>query len=345
MTERVLTPPIQTLDPITAPIRSNAVDIVKGFAILLVTYEHTGQGMAARGWWTTPSRDFSNLFVYSFHMPAFFFVAGLFVAGSIKRRGPKDFILDKSQTLLYLYLAWAVFLSAIEPFITRFKNSHHPVDWKSFPVSLINGGAGWFFPVLFLCFMLALLTIKLPAWLRFVLAATAAILMPGRGYEVFYKTIWHFSFLAAGMFVGRAIFKLSTIRRWVAVLAAIVIFALQAAVVLHFGGSVQFGSPPEYLAVTLGLTGTAGLLLLARTIENTSFGAAWAWIGQASLGIFLMAQFPQGATRQFLLSVFHTHEFWLQLLVPTILSTLLPAILWHQQKRWRIGWLFRWPFS
>ncbi len=342
MTEHVLTPPI---DPLTAPVRSNAVDIVKGLAILLVTYEHTGQGMSARGWWTTPSRHFSYLYVYSFHMPAFFFLAGLFVAGSIHRRGPKDFILEKSKTLLYLYLAWAVLLSAIEPIISRFKRYPHPVDWHAFPVSLINGVAGWFFPVLFLCLMLALLTSRLPAWLRFVLAFIASSLMPASGFEVFYKTVWYFSFLAGGMLVGRSIFKLTAIPRWAAALGALLIFALQAAVVQHFGAAVDFGGPPEWLAVTLGFTGTAGLFLLARTIENTSAGNAWAWIGRASLGIFLMAQFPQGATRELLSRVAHTNEFWLQLIIPTLVSTLLPAILWHQQKRWHLGWLFRWPLS
>ncbi len=225
MTERVLTPPI---DPITAPVRSNAVDIVKGLAILLVTYEHTGQGMSARGWWTGPSRDFSYHYVYSFHMPAFFFVAGLFVAGSIRRRGAKDFVLEKMKTLLYLYVGWAILLTAIEPLISRFKQSPAPVHWASFPISLIDGGAGWFFPVLFLCLLLALFTIKMPAWLRLVLAVIAAALMPVYGYEVFYKTVWHFSFLAGGMLVGRSIFKLSAVPRWTAALAAVVVFALQA---------------------------------------------------------------------------------------------------------------------
>ena len=65
MAERVLTSPI---DPITAPVRSRAVDIVKGLAIFLVVYE-TGQGMSSRGWWTGASRTFSDLYVYSFHMP------------------------------------------------------------------------------------------------------------------------------------------------------------------------------------------------------------------------------------------------------------------------------------
>ncbi len=342
MTERALTPPI---DALTAPVRSNAVDIVKGLAILLVTYEHTGQGMSARGWWTTPSRDFSYHYVYSFHMPAFFFLAGLFVAGSIHRRGAKDFVLEKMKTLLYLYLAWAVLLSAIEPLISRFKRYPHPVDWHAFPISLINGVAGLFFPVLFLCLMLALVTYKLPAWLRFVLAFIAASLMPAYGFEVFYKTVWYFSYLAGGMLVGRAIFKLAAVPRWSAALGALIIFALQACVVYHYGAAVDFGGPPEWLAVTLGFTGIAGLFLIARTIENTPAGNAWAWIGRASLGIFLMAQFPQGATRELLLRVAHTQEFWLQLIVPTIVSTLLPAILWHQQKRWHIEWLFRWPLS
>ena len=342
MTERVLTSPI---DPLTAPVRSNAVDIVKGLAILLVTYEHTGQGMFSRGWWTGASRNFSDHYVYSFHMPAFFFLAGLFVVGSIQRRGPKDFILEKMKTLLYPYVGWAILLMAIEPLISRFKRDPVPVHWKSFPVLLVNGVAGWFFPVLFCCLILALLTRRIPSWLRLGLAFSAAALMQAYGFEVFYKTVWYFSFLAGGMVVGRSIFKMGALSRWTSGAAAVVVFALQAAVLYHYRSAAGFGYPPQWLGVVLGFTGTAGLFLIARTIENTNIGNAWAWIGRASLGIFLMAPFPQGATRELLLRVAHTHEFWLQIILPTFLSTLLPAIIWHQQKRWHLGWLFRWPLS
>jgi fucose 4-O-acetylase-like acetyltransferase len=342
MTERVLTPPI---DGITAPVRSNAVDIVKGLAILLVTYEHTGQGMLSRGWWTGPSRHFSYEYVYTFHMPAFFFVAGLFIAGSMQRRGPKDFIIEKMKTILYLYVAWAILLAVIEPLIERFKMSPTPVHWRSFPISLINGSAGWFFAVLFCCQILALFTRRLPAWLRFGLAVLAAVLMPSYGYEVFYKTVWFFSFLAGGMLIGRSIFILNKLSRWSAALGAAAVFALQAGFVYHYQDAVGFSGAPEWLAVLLGFTGIAGLFLIARTIECTRFGDAWAWIGRASLAIFLMAQFPQGATRELLLRVAHTHEFWIQLILPTVISTLLPAIIWYQQKRWHLGWLFRWPIS
>jgi fucose 4-O-acetylase-like acetyltransferase len=55
------------------------VNIVKGIAIILVVYGHTAQGMVHRGWWASSGAAFSHTFIYSFHMPAFFFVAGLFV--------------------------------------------------------------------------------------------------------------------------------------------------------------------------------------------------------------------------------------------------------------------------
>lgn len=342
MTERILTPPT---DPITAPVRSNAVDIVKGLAILLVVYEHTGQGMSSRGWWTGPSRTFSDLFVYSFHMPAFFFAAGLFISGSIQRRGPRGFTLEKMKTILYLYIAWAVLLVGIDPFIARFKSAPSPVHWSNFGIALIDGAAGWFFAVLFLCQIAALLTRSVPAWLRFALAAAAASFMPTYGYEIVYKTVWFFSFLAGGMLVGRSIFKLNNLSRRSAALGAVLVFSLQAAAVDYFRYGISFGSPTAWLAVLLGLTGTAGLFLLARTIEHTRFGKAWAWIGEASLSIFLMAQFAQGATRELLLRVGHTHEFWLQLVLPTAASLLLPAIVWHQQRRWHLSWLFRWPLN
>jgi peptidoglycan/LPS O-acetylase OafA/YrhL len=176
-------------------------------------------------------------------------------------------------------------------------------------------------------------------------AAVAAAMLPSTGYEVFYKTVWFFSFLAAGMLVGRSIHKLSRLPVWAACIAALCIFGFQAVMVQHFQQAISFGSTSAYLAVLLGLTGIAGLFSIARIIERTRFGDAWAWIGEASLSIFLMAQFAQGAVRALLLRVFHTHEFWMQLALPTFAAVILPAILWHQQRRWHIGWLFRWPLS
>ena len=89
MTAQKPTP--ETREPITSGTRSNIVDIVKGIAIALVVYGHTAQGMIHRKWWVGPGAIFSDEFIYSFHMPVFFFVAGLFVMNSLARRGSRHF--------------------------------------------------------------------------------------------------------------------------------------------------------------------------------------------------------------------------------------------------------------
>ena len=102
MSEQRPTP--DTREPITSGTRSNIVDIVKGIAITLVAYGHTAQGMIHREWWVGEGAAFSDTFIYSFHMPAFFFVAGLFVMSSLAKRGGQHFAVDKLKTILYPYM-------------------------------------------------------------------------------------------------------------------------------------------------------------------------------------------------------------------------------------------------
>ena len=106
-------------------------------------------------------------------------------------------------------------------------------------------------------------------------------------------------------------------------------------------GSARLG---RWLYIIFGLTGTAGLFLLAKLLDKHRFGDGLAWVGRASLAVFLLSAFAQGAAREILLRVFHTREFWLQLLLPTLFAAILPAIVWYQQDRWRVSWLFQWPF-
>jgi fucose 4-O-acetylase-like acetyltransferase len=326
-----------TLEPITRGVRSNIVDIVKGIAIILVAYGHTAQGMTHRGWWVGPGASFSHIFVYSFHMPAFFFVAGLFVTGSIAKRGAKRFTIDKLKTILYPYLLFAIISVVLEPLIGRFKFETKPFRWDVFLVNLADGQASWFLFVLFFCLMLALVTVRLPAWLRFVVAALMGATVP-LAFPGLSEVLHEFCFLAAGMWVGHRIYSLEQIRLSTAATGFVVLSALQAIAVYLFGVSVL----GRWIYIEAGLTGVAGLFLLAKLLEKHWIGDGLAWVGRASLAVFLLSAFVQGATREVLLRVFHTREFWSQLLLPTLFATLLPVVSWYQQDRWHIGWLFRW---
>jgi fucose 4-O-acetylase-like acetyltransferase len=326
-----------TLEPITSGTRSNIVDIVKGIAIILVAYGHTAQGMIHRGWWVTPGAFFSDTFIYSFHMPVFFFIAGLFVVGSIAKRGSRRFTLEKLKTILYPYVLIVVLNAALNPLVGRFKSGHAPFQWKVFLLNLADGDASWFLFVLFVCLMVALPTVRVPNWLRFVVAALVGM-TPAFGPPLTNQVLREFCFLAAGMWVGTRIYRLERMLASAAALGFVALAVLQVAMIY------LFGAPTRWTYIELGMTGTAGLFLLAKVLDKHSVGTGLAWVGRASLAIFLLSSFAQGATREILFRVFHTNELWLQLLLPTLFATLLPAIVWYQQDRWHVGWLFQWPF-
>ncbi len=338
MSEQRPTP--DTREPITSGTRSNIVDIVKGIAITLVAYGHTAQGMIHREWWVGEGAAFSDTFIYSFHMPAFFFVAGLFVMSSLAKRGGQHFAVDKLKTILYPYMLFEVINVTLEPLIGRFKSGTAPFDLKVILRKVVDGQAGWFLYVLFFCLILALVTSRVPAWLRFLAALVAALIPRFGPIESINQVLHEFCFLAAGMWVGTHIFSLERMRAATAGLSFILLAVFQVAMVLIYGPAALW----RWIYIVLGLTGTAGLFMLAKLLDKNRLGNGIAWVGRASLAVFLLSSFAQGATREVLLRVFHTQEFWLHLLLPTLVATVLPAIVWHQQDRWHLGWLFRWPF-
>jgi fucose 4-O-acetylase-like acetyltransferase len=326
----------EILEPLTSGTRSNLVDIVKGMAIILVVYGHTAQGLVHRKWWDTPGAAFAHSFIYSFHMAAFFFAAGLFVQRSIDHRGAKRFALEKMKGILYPYLLFAVIYAAVQPLLSQFEMGATRFQWQVFFLSVLDGSASWFLFTLFFCFLLALFTVRLPRWMVFF-AAIAVGVMPVLGPSFTDRILREFCFVAAGMLVGTRVYRMERIGRTLALVGFACLSAFQVAIIY------RFGAVSRWTYAGLGLTGTAGLFLLARLLEDHRIGEGLAWIGRASLAIFLLSAFAQGGTRTILLSVFHTRELWLQLLLPTTLSTLLPAIVWYRQRRWHLEWLFYWP--
>ena len=137
------------------------------------------------------------------------------------------------------------------------------------------------------------------------------------------------------MWVGTRIYRMERMRTGTAALGFVLLAAFQTAMVYIYGASVLW----RWTLYRPWTDRDGGLFLLAKLLDKHRFGDGLAWVGRASLAVFLLSAFAQGATREVLLRVFHTHEFWLQLLLPTFFATLLPAIVWHQQDRWRVGWL------
>jgi fucose 4-O-acetylase-like acetyltransferase len=100
------------------------VDAAKGIGIFLVVFGHSlggiiDSGILSRLGWSA----FIVRCIYMFHMPLFFFLAGMFVARSAHRIF-HDYFLNKASVIVYHYFLWSILEGSIQYFSSRYTNSH-----------------------------------------------------------------------------------------------------------------------------------------------------------------------------------------------------------------------------
>jgi fucose 4-O-acetylase-like acetyltransferase len=315
------------------------IDIVRGLAISLVALGHTNQGIVHRGWWG--ASQFGNTLdraIYYFHMPAFFFVSGIFLYPGVNKRGPRGYAAERLRTVLYPYALWSVIQYAGIKVFHRYTVQSVPTPHQ-YLVNLVTGNFSWFLPTIFVALMIAVLLRRSPPTLLFVLAVVVALLWRPVGAADIDLALHFLPFLVAGTWVGMAFERLERVPAWAAPPIAAAICVLLAEVAIHnLGASI-------YLFLPLGFLGIFMLLMVARTLGKGRLARLFAWAGQASFGIFLLSQYPQGAIRELLWHGLDTTQPVLHLIVATLLAVLLPAWFYQYRVRLRIAWLFVWPFS
>ena len=318
--------------------RIQAVEAVKGIAIALVVYGHVAQGVNHRGWWDSPAYFFQESFIYSFHMAAFFFASGLFVQSSLARAGAGSFVVQRMRTVLWPYVVCATLGGAISILgLNAAARSREFVHSVLIPA--LTGEASWFLPTLFVCLLLAMLTNRLPALARFALAAALCMLWPSTGLRIADSAARYFVFLAGGEWVNRRIERLETIPRWAALAGAAAAFGLSVP------GNLSSFHDARAMWIALGFAGTLGLFLLAITLRGTVLETAACWCGVASLGIFVLHPFFQGATRILLARLTASHAVLPNVLIPTLVAILGPGLIWHYRDRLHLGFMFAFPWG
>jgi fucose 4-O-acetylase-like acetyltransferase len=317
--------------------RIRAVEAVKGIAIVLMVYGHVAQGAHHRGWWNSPAYYFEERFIYSFHMAAFFFASGLFVSSSIARYGGAQFIVQRMRTVLWPYLFCAA------GFLTDLRFSGNAAagarDFThSILIPALTGEVSWFLPTLFLCLLLSMLTDRLPAWVRFAAAVALDLFCPRTGIRILDSAMQYFVFTAAGQWLGTRIERVESFPRWAAFAGGVGLFVGVAAANLG-------ASHPAAVGILLGLAGTTGLFLLASALRDTAFDSIAVWCGAASLGIFVLHPFFQGAMRVLLARLAPSFPVLPEVLIQTAVAVACSGLLWHFREKLHIGFLFVFPWG
>ena len=293
---------MQTSTPVSPPLRDRPaatrgasavraraewVDVAKGMGIVLVVFGHAVDGMLAarlvdaQGAWAA-----GYFAVYSFHMPLFFLLAGLFVSQRLSADAP-GFLRTAFLRIAWPYVLWSVIQLAVIGALGNLVNTPNPLDAQRI-VSLLWEPTSQFW------FLQALLVLHLLSWwLLPRLGVTALLALMGAARLVVEVVeLPHLIGLPAkfglyyvlGIALGPILIaRLPTLtrRHALAIAAGAIALWAVAATPVYLAGLSHW----SLLALPAALAGTVAVLALSALPRAGSF---WVALGHASMAIYVL---------------------------------------------------------
>jgi len=297
---------MQTSTPVSPPLperradariaRANAdraawVDAAKGLGIVLVVAGHAIDGLLAarladaQGGWSD-----AYFAIYTFHMPLFFLLAGLFVRQRLAADA-SGFVHDALVRIAWPYLLWSVVQLAVIGALGSLVNNPTRLDaWRIVSLAWEPTSQFWFLQALLVLHLLCRMLLPRvgPLALLGLMAAArlldASVELPHLLALPARFGIWY----ALGVLAGPQLLALlpTLTRRQLATLAAgsaLAWAALALAARLAGQGHWSLAAMPAALA-----GGSALVALAALARADGAWGARWAALGRASMAIFLL---------------------------------------------------------
>ena len=94
--------------------REGWVDAARGTAIILVVLGHVIHIVEREFSVALPGPDVLDRVLYSFHVPVFFFLSGMFFAGAGSGRSGLSLLGQRAKRLLYPYLVWSLLQTTVD---------------------------------------------------------------------------------------------------------------------------------------------------------------------------------------------------------------------------------------
>ncbi len=337
---------IFSLRPEKSESRYAWIDYAKGIAIILVVYRHLAYGLVAAGVSMPKGVLATNDMLYSFRMPLFFLLSGLFFGRSVAKRGALNFGMSKVNTLLYPYLLWAVIQISLQIFFPEYANaerSHR--DFLNIILQPRTLDQLWYLFALFNVTILYLLTSLLlkgkKGWQLLIGLVLLGVAPYVQGSSTLYDIALHYIYFAVGD-IAAAYFFRGEIQELLAspvnlLLLTPVFCLLQWYYLLHQQMNL-------YLLMPIALNGCLFVMMLSSWLAKLHKLQFLNVIGHYSLYIYLLHVSIFGALRAALLQIGITNGVVLLLIcIPS--SILLSIIAYRILVKMGCSFLFRGKFS
>lgn len=295
------------------------IDFARGIGIVLVVYGHVLSGLVrAEVFPAGPLWRWMDYTLYTFHMPLFFFLAGLNVQHSL-RRGAQSFLAGKVWTIAYPYVLWSLVQGGTAMLLA------HDANIAILPSDL---AAIWHRPIAQFWFLYALMICHVAAAL--IPSRRTMIVIAAIGFAVFLLlppaqaglplTLHDFPFYLAGVYGSRAVTAWRP-SGWPVLALIVLAFAGAAAVGGRLSGMDAHGLA-SLPACVLGIGATVALCKLLNEKRHR-----WlALVGVTSMTIYVLHILAGSGLRIVMLKLHVPPEPWAYLIAGTIAGVVLPLL-------------------
>ncbi|SVU21778.1 acyltransferase [Klebsiella pneumoniae] len=323
------------------------VDYAKGFGIILVVFGHVNRGLFNAGVSinTEVYHSLDNI-IYSFHMPLFFFLSGLFFIESISGKSKKKFISGKFKSIFYPYAVWSILQGCIEVILSNYTNSKTTLlSVLSFPFH--PRAQFWFLYALLLIFILSCIIYNkyFTKHIPFILVLSFLAYIYGEKIISVYYINYIFD-NSVFFFLGCLVYKYTNLLKSLLNLNSFFILTCVFILVeyLYF---IRLGN--NYFALNLYTAAIAivGIFWISNlSIVLSRYDISWlSLLGRQSIIIFLVHILASSGVRIILTKFLHIDNWYFNISVGTIAGIILPLVFYHLAMRLKMQFLFVYPSS
>jgi len=322
------------------------VDYAKAIGIILVVYGHVARGLHSAGM-SIPIElyELADSIVYSFHMPLFFFLSGLFFYNSLQKRDGISLINSKLDTIIYPYIIWSIMQGLIEVFLSDYTNGNVAYS-EVFSLLWSPRAQFWFLYVLFICFCIAIIIFSIKskkmaifAFLLSVLIYIYPSVLPNS--QVFQLIAYNFVYFTFGI-IFSLYFSADRLSKAFFVYLSVFGFILSQ-FVFHFILGLNFTDKgiESLLLAVISILFIVSLSSRLALKPNKLF----IFIGTSSMAIYLMHILTGSGVRVVLEAFMGVDSFVYHLIVGVVVGVFLPLLALIIIKKLRIKYLFSAPVS